>query len=176
MESLETKRLIMREWNMNDAYDVYEYAKSKKVGPMAGWKPHESIEETEKILEMFIEEDETWAIYSKELNKVIGSIGLHHTNEENQLMLGYVLAEEYWGKGIMVEAAKAVIKYGFDSLGLDNISVEHFPYNNQSKRVIEKLGFKYIETKEKSYKIYDGSMVDTVCYLLSKEEFKASRL
>lgn len=173
MERLETDRLIMREWDINDAYDVYEYAKSKKVGPMAGWKPHESVEETKKIIEMFIEENETWAIYSKELKKVIGSIGMHNTDKENQLELGYVLAEECWGQGLMVEASKAVIKYGFDNLGLDNIYVGHFSYNKQSKRVIEKLGFRYIETKEKSYKIYDGSMVDDVCYLLSKEEFKA---
>ena len=171
MERLETDRFILRVWDINDANDVYEYAKSPKVGPMAGWKPHESIDETKDIIEMFIEEDETWAIYSKELNKVIGSVGLHHTNKENQLMLGYVLAEEYWGQGIMVEAARIVIKYGFDKLGIDSISVEHFYYNKQSKRVIEKLGFKYMETKEKSYKIYDGSMMDNVCYLITKEEF-----
>lgn len=51
-------------------------------------------------------------------------------------------------------------------------SVEHFSYNKQSKRVIEKLGFRYIETKERSYKIYDGSEVDNVCYLLPKSKFK----
>jgi len=80
MEQLETNRLILREWNINDAADLYEYASNKKIGPMAGWKPHDNIEETQKILQMFIEQNETWAICLNETGKVIGSIGLQAMN------------------------------------------------------------------------------------------------
>ncbi|MDU6265672.1 MAG: GNAT family N-acetyltransferase [Anaerocolumna aminovalerica] len=171
MEQLETGRLILREWNMNDAADLYEYAKSKKVGPMAGWKPHANIEETNKILQMFIEENETWAICLKATGKVIGSIGLHCSSREHERSLGYVLSEDFWGKGLVYEAAKCIMEYAFHILKLEIISVVHFPFNIQSKRVIEKLGFQYIETKEKATKIFDGTEYDDVCYAITKEEF-----
>lgn len=171
MEQLETNRLILREWNINDAADLYEYAKSKKIGPMAGWKPHANIEESQKIIQMFIEENETWAICLKETGKVIGSIGLHRLCKEQERSLGYVLSEMFWGKGIVYEAAKCVMDYAFHNFKIDTISVVHFPFNIQSKRVIEKLGFHYTETKEKATKTFDGNEYDDVCYSISKEDF-----
>lgn len=171
MEQLETNRLILREWNMNDAEDLYEYAKSEKVGPMAGWKPHANIEETQTIIKMFIKENDTWAICNKENAKVIGSIGLHRSCNEHERSLGYVLSEDFWGKGLAYEAAKCVMEYAFRNFKIDTISVVHFSFNNQSKRVIEKLGFHYIETKEKATKIFDGTEYDDVCYAITKEEF-----
>ncbi len=171
MEQLETNRLILREWNINDAADLYEYASNKKIGPMAGWKPHDNIEETQKILQMFIEQNETWAICLNETGKVIGSIGLHRSSNEYERSLGYVLSEDFWGKGLVYEAAKCVMEYAFCNLKMDSISVVHFPFNIQSKRVIDKLGFHYIETKEKATKIFDGTEYDDVCYAITKDEF-----
>ena len=66
MKTIETSRLILREFKQSDLNDFYAYAKSDKVGPMAGWKPHENIEESQKILNMFIEENEVWAIEDKD--------------------------------------------------------------------------------------------------------------
>ncbi|BBF42729.1 ribosomal-protein-S5p-alanine acetyltransferase [Lachnospiraceae bacterium KM106-2] len=172
METLETKRLQLREWELSDANDLYSYAKTSKVGPMAGWKPHESLEESKQIIEMFQQEDETWAICLKENHKVIGSIGLHHTENPKERMLGYVLGEDLWGRGIVPEASRAVMRYGFERLALDSISVYHFPFNQQSKRVIQKLGFQYITIKEKSFQRYDGVILDEVMYRIKKDEFQ----
>lgn len=85
MKKLETRRLILREWRETDADDLYAYAKSDKVGPMCGWKPHKDILETKEILKQFSEQDETWALELKETGRVIGSLGLHKTKKKNFL-------------------------------------------------------------------------------------------
>lgn len=81
MERLETERLILREWCKEDAVDMYTYASGDKVGPMAGWKPHENVEESVQIINMFQESDDTWAIEWKDNHAVIGSVGLHRTRK-----------------------------------------------------------------------------------------------
>lgn len=175
MKTLETDRLILREWRESDAEDQYAYAKSDKVGPMAGWKPHESVEESiDTIKNMFIANNDAWAIELKSNNKVIGSIGLHKDTIrriDKAKMLGYVLTEEYWGQGLIPEAVNRVLEYGFMEEELDIISVNHFPFNTQSKRVIEKAGFKYEGTLRMFTQRYDGVVLDVLTYSITKEEY-----
>lgn len=175
MKLLETDRLILRDWKTQDLDDFYEYAKCLEVGPNAGWKPHACKEETEKILKSFMETCDTWAIQLKENNKVIGSIGLHKDTMRagiNSKMLGYVLSKDYWGRGIMPEAVNEVIRYAFEYEKLDLIAVHHFRFNDRSKRVIEKCGFKYEGTLRKGHKLFNDKIVDLVIYSLLKEEYK----
>ncbi|WP_040213058.1 GNAT family N-acetyltransferase [Clostridium polynesiense] len=177
MKTLETERLLLRLWSMQDADDLYEYAKNPNVGPNAGWEPHKDKEFSRNIIKMFIE-DEVWAIEYKENNKVIGSIGLHEDRKRiriNGKMLGYVLSEDYWGKGLMTEAASAVIKHGFEEMNLNIISVYHYPFNDKSKRVIEKCGFKYEGTLREATRIFDGRILDDLCYSILKEEYEADK-
>lgn len=174
MRVLETERLRLRGWTLDDLDDFYEYAKRLDVGPDAGWKPHACKDESEKILKSFIENDDIWAIELKENNKVIGSVGLHkdmNRSGVNSKILGYVLSKDYWGKGIMPEAVKAVIRYAFEEESLELISVQHFRFNDKSKRVIEKCGFKYEGTLRKGCKLFNGKIVDLVCYSILKEEY-----
>ena len=77
MKTLETERLILRQWREGDETDAFAYASGDKVGPMAGWKPHETVQETKALLSLFRKENETWAIVLKETDRVIGSVGLH---------------------------------------------------------------------------------------------------
>lgn len=149
--TLTTKRLILRPWKISDLDDFFEYASVDGVGQMAGWIPHRNIEESKKVLEEFIRRKKTFALVYKE--KVIGSLGVEKYNEEQYTELqelrgrelGYVLSKNYWGKGFMPEAVKAVLTYLFDTVGLDFVLAAHFKQNNQSKRVIEKCGFHYIK-------------------------------
>lgn len=83
-------------------------------------------------------------------------------------MIGYAMSEKYWGKGFMTEAVQAVIKYGFDVLKLDLISAYCYPFNSQSKRVLEKNGFKYEGTLKQVEKLYNGKIEDNECYVLIK--------
>lgn len=83
-------------------------------------------------------------------------------------MLGYAISEKHWGKGIMTEAVKAVIKYGFENLKLDLISAYTYPFNTRSKKVLEKNGFKYEGTLKQAEKLYNGKIYDNDCYVLIK--------
>lgn len=172
MRTLETKRLILHAWRLEDAEAMFSYARGEKVGPRAGWKPHENVAESESIIRMFIEEDETWALALREEGRPIGSVGLHKTREENVRELGYVLSEKYWGRGIMPEAAEAVLRFAFEELGLSKVTVGHFPFNMQSKRVIEKLGFSYTGYFEKAFERFDGVKMDECRYEMTKEAFR----
>ena len=150
---LETERLILRSWEEKDLEDFYEYAKVDGVGQMAGWNPHKSIEESQRILNMFIEEKKTFALQLKENSKVIGSLGVEmlsidlgepYTNLYGR-EIGYVLSKQYWGKGIMPEAVKCVIDYCFHQEHYDFLQCSHSTANSRSQRVIEKSGFSFIK-------------------------------
>jgi len=146
---IHTQRLILRPWKPSDAEDLYEYASVDGVGQMAGWLPHQSIEESKMILNMFIEGKKTFAIEYE--GKVIGSLGVEEYDEEalpeftekRGREIGYVLSKAYWGQGLMPEAVKAVIRWLLDEIGLDVIVCCHFTDNDQSRRVQEKCGFKH---------------------------------
>lgn len=149
---IETDRLILRPWHETDLADFYEYAKVDGVGQMAGWLPHASIEESRQILGFFIDGKKTFALELKENGNVIGSVGLEERDENIDLPedmmgreIGYVLSKEYWGRGLMPEAVKAVIDYCFRELHFDYLTCGHFLWNEQSRRVVEKCGFRYIK-------------------------------
>ena len=154
---LETPRLYIRPWSYTDLDDFYEYASVDGVGQMAGWKPHDSKEESRQLLKLFIEEKKTLALELKENGKVIGSLGIEEYDEnkfsgdfeqKKGRELGYVLSKSYWGKGLMPEAVKRVINYCFDVLSLEFLTAGHFMWNEQSKRVIEKCRFKFYSKEE----------------------------
>ena len=125
-------------------------------------------------MKKLIEDNETWAIVYKENNKVIGSIGLHKDEKRSGVhskMMGYVLSDEYWGRGIMTEAAKIAIKYAFEDINIDVLSVYHYPFNKRSENVIKKCGFIYEGILRKASVIFDGSIQDNVCYSMVREDY-----
>ena len=176
MKTLTTERTILRTFMTDDTPDVFEYAKSLDVGPYAGWKPHKSIEETQTIVENFISENEVWAIVFKETGRVVGSVGLHkdakRTFAANTAKeLGYVLSPKYWNRGIITEVCKEVLRFAFETMKLETVSVGHFDFNPRSMRVIEKLGFKYEGTlRNAAYNLY-GELCDELVYSKTKEEY-----
>ncbi|MCL2637405.1 MAG: GNAT family N-acetyltransferase [Oscillospiraceae bacterium] len=175
MKTLETERLILRDWQESDLDDFYEYAKVEGVGEMAGWRHHESKEESKNILDAFIREADNYAIVLKEKNKVIGSLGIHNRIEpdykaEIQREIGYVLSKDYWGNGYVPEAVKAAIKYAFEELNADVLWCGHFLDNTQSQRVIEKCGFKYYKNHVKESKAL-GKIFNCRKYVITKEDY-----
>jgi ribosomal-protein-alanine N-acetyltransferase len=180
MKTLETQRLILRDWKEADLDDMYEYACVDGVGEMAGWPHHENKEVSKKILESFINKGDVYAIVLKEENKVIGSLGVHNKKIDsnyiavNQRSLGYVLSKAYWGRGLMPEAVYDVINYAFEELNVDVLWCGHFVSNLQSKNVIEKSGFKFYCNG-----IYEASLLnksyDEKKYIMTKNDYKALR-
>lgn len=148
---IETDRLRLRAFTEDDLNDLYEYASIEGVGEAAGWKHHESLTESKNILDMFINSPNILAITLKENGKVIGSLGLHDSWAKDEPAycemetseIGYVLTKDYWGRGLMTEAVRAVISYCFDVIGIEVLTVGHFDTNDRSRRVIEKCGFTF---------------------------------
>ncbi len=168
---IETDRLILRPWRQEDLEDFFEYASVDGVGQMAGWQPHESLEKSKMILDLFIREKKTLALELKQTGKVIGSLGLEPA-EGNGLgidglqgrEIGYVLSKDYWGKALMPEAVKAVIDYCFQTLHFEFLTCCHFVRNGQSRRVIEKCGFRYL--KDIDFETRMGTHEPTRLYIL----------
>lgn len=168
---IETDRLILRAWRESDLEDFYEYAKVDGVGQMAGWLPHKDMEESRRILGFFMEGKKTFALELKENGKVIGSLGLEERDGNVDLPedlmgreIGYVLSKDYWGRGLMPEAVKAVIDYCFRELDFDWLTCGHFLRNDQSRRVVEKCGFKFV--KEVVHETRFGTQEPTKLYIL----------
>lgn len=151
---LETERLTLRPWEENDAAECYKYAKDPKVGPITGWPVHVSIENSRQIIRDVLSVPENYAIIWKETNLPVGSIGLKLgkatdlTDREDECELGYWLGVPYWGRGIMPEAAKEMLRHAFEDLGMKKIWCGYYDGNNKSWRVQEKCGFQYQRTKE----------------------------
>jgi len=177
VKTLTTERLILRQWSIEDAQDLFDYAKNPNVGPHGGWKPHENVMESFSIItELFMKTYYSWAIVDKETEKVIGSVGFEkdpRRRELNCLEMGYALAEDHWGRGLMTEAARAAVDHGFQYLKLDMISVYRNPGNKRSGRVIEKCGFVYEGTLRKANLVYDGEIRDVACYSMTRQEYGA---
>lgn len=165
---IETERLVLRPWRLEDLEDFYEYARVDGVGQMAGWLPHENREKSLQILRLFIQEKKTFALELKKNHKVIGSLGIEKLDAEAAAEekigreVGYVLSKDYWGRGLMPEAVRAVVAYCFDKLHYDFMVCGHFVWNNQSRRVIEKSGFTF--WKEVKHETRYGTVEDTLLY------------
>lgn len=151
---LHTPRLTLRPWREEDLEDFYAYARVDGVGQMAGWLPHKDRDESRTILELFIREKKTFALEYR--GRVVGSLGVERYEEADFPELapykgreiGYVLAKDCWGQGLMPEAVAAVVEYLFSQAGLDFILVGHMDFNTRSARVIEKSGFRYCKTTQ----------------------------
>lgn len=144
---LKTPNLILRPWMESDAKCLYHFAKNPKIGPIAGWPPHENIEDSLNIIKTVFSKRETYAIVKDKIP--IGCVGLlfhpdtNHWWGEEASELGYWIGEEYWGNGYATEASERLIEHAFDDLDIEVIYATYRVENSKSKRVLEKLGFEY---------------------------------
>ena len=172
---LETERLLLRPFEKSDLNDFFDCCKNPHLGDNAGWMPHRTIEESEAILnEVFIGQPGMWAIVSLEDNRLIGSIGLIKDplrNDHSSKMMGYWLHEDYWGRGLISEAVEAVLYFGFEQLELNLITINCYPHNARSLRVIERFGFTYEGTLHQADELYDGRVLDLQCFFLTRKEY-----
>ena len=149
---LETERILLRPWEESDAEECFKYSKDPLVGPVCGWPVHKDVEQSRQVIKDILSGPETYAIVWKETGLPIGSIGLHFDSdlakEDDECELGYWLGVPYWGRGIVPEAAREMLRHAFEDLGLARVWCGCFEGNEKSKRVQEKLGFRYQRTLE----------------------------
>lgn len=172
---LETERLVLRGWRRKDAAALYEYAKNPNVGPNAGWKPHASVRESREIIVQLFLQNTTWAITMRGDDTPIGSIGFEKDAYRPGIAsreLGYSLSEDFWGQGIMTEAARKLLHYGFTEMKLDSVMIRTGEANERSRRVIAKCGFTYEGTLRKCYRMYNGQIRDSRVYSMLREEYE----
>ena len=151
---LKTDRLILRRWEESDAEDLYKYASDPDVGPIAGWPAHQSLDESREVIKNVFNDKEAYAICLKEDGKAIGAIELKlngqtdMTERDDECELGYWLGKPFWGQGLMPEAAREILRHAFENIGMSKVWCGYYEGNTKSKRVQEKVGFKYQWTTE----------------------------
>lgn len=152
MMIMETERLLLRRWQIDDAQALYNLACDPEVGPAAGWQPHRNIEESRYIIENVLSGPQAYAIYLKNGKRIIGAIELmlqEHSNvcnSSHECELGYWLGKAYWGKGLMTEAVQEILRHAFEDLGMSKVWCKYYQGNDRSRRVQEKAGFKYLRS------------------------------
>ncbi len=176
LPTLNTKSLMLRKITLEDAQDIFEYAKDLEVTRFVTWKPHKSVDDSINFLKLVIQKYENnepsdWGIIYKENNKFIGTCGYVSWVPVHSLAeIGYALSREYWGKGLMTEAAKEVIKYGFEKMNLNRIYARCFVKNIGSQKVLEKVGMKF-EGILREQMFIKGIFRDMKIYSILRKEY-----
>ena len=167
--NLETERLLLRRVNGNDANEIFALRsnpETMKYIPRPLVKSIDDALEHIAMIDAKIESNEgiNWAITYKDNPKLIGIIGHYRIKPEHfRAEVGYMLLPEYNGKGIISEAIKEVVNYGFNAMKLHSIEAIIDPENFGSERVLQKCGFvKEAHLKENEF--YEGRFLDTVIY------------
>ncbi len=176
LPTLTTDRLILRPFSLEDAARVRMLAGAWEVaattaniphpyekGMAQDWiKTHREAYQTGKAL--------TLAITIKSDGILIGAIGIHLSKSNHLGEVGYWIGVPYWGKGYCTEAAQALVRYGFRTLGLNRIQARHLTRNPASGRVMQKLGMQHEGTLRQAIFRWD-SYEDVEIYAILREEF-----
>lgn len=173
---LQEDNVILREWEETDAERLAEIANNKKIyDNLRDAFPHPySIDDARKyIAQMRNSDNKLSKVFAIKVDgKVIGNIGaifkedIYRKNAE----IGYFLAEEYWGKGIMTKAIKMLIAYIFENFDIIRIYAEPFSRNTGSRRCLEKAGFR-LEAELKCDAVKNGIIENSCIYAILKDEF-----
>ena len=178
---LTTDRLILRRFKIEDAEEMYQnWASEDEVTIFLTWPTHADSDVTKMVLNDWIGKyDEAdcynWGIEIKETGELIGNISVVAMNENtSSANLGYCMGTKWWGKGIMPEAGRAVVKYLFEEAGFHRIAAYHAEKNPKSGRVMQKIGMKY-EGTVRSAGYCNQGVVDEVWYSILKEEYEQEK-
>lgn len=168
---IETDRLILRPFTMDDFDDLYEYISDAKVVEYEPYKPL-TREEARENLKWRCTTDEMFAVALKENGKVIGNVYFGN-RDFNSKEIGYVFNKNFWGKGYAKEACRAVIADAFEN-GIHRVFAELDPDNENSRHLVESLGFvreAYFKQNVYFWEDEDGNPIwkDTYVYSLLAE-------
>ncbi len=175
--TIESDRLILRRFNIEDAEDMLiNWASDTEVTKYLSWEPHKSIDITNQVISVWIddyEKDHTynWCIVLKSTGKVIGHISVVQLNNLHETCeIGYCLGRAFWNNGIMTEALQSVIRFLFEEVGMNRIQAKHDLDNPSSGKVMEKVGMKHEGLLRQSRKRKDGTYGSTNIYSILRDE------
>ena len=175
---LETERLYLRALRVSDAPDMHDYAKRPETTRYLLWNPHPDLDYTRRYLEYLmgryrLGQFYDWALINKEDGKMIGTCGFVKFDlPHNCAEIGYVLNPDYHGQGLMPEAAKRILQFGFSVLGLHRIEARYMAANTPSRHVMEKLGMTF-EGIQRGRMLVKGLYRDIGTCAILASEFRA---
>ena len=176
MPILETDRLILRKLTMRDAQDIYAYGRDPIVAKHVLWDAYTSIYDVRGYLRFMLRkyrmgEPASWGIEWKATRQIIGTIGFMWIQHENaSAEVGYSLSRRFWNQGIMTEALREIIRYGFNSLNLNRIEAQHETDNPASGAVMRKCGMVKEGTLRQRL-LNKGKFVDVDLYAILRKDY-----
>ena len=154
-KEIATERLVLRPWQESDAESLYKYAQDPAIGPIAGWPPHTSVEDSLNVIRTIFSAPETYAVVLKETGEPVGSAGIMsgeglHSAEmkADEGEIGYWIGRPYWGQGLIPEAVRCLLQRCFEDLGMSAVWCGYYDGNTKSRRVMDKCGFRFHHTEE----------------------------
>lgn len=169
---LETDRLILRPMRLSDARDLYAYASDPQVSRHVLWETHQSISQSRAMLRGALWQyrkglPSSYAITLKNSGRMIGTIGFMWVNTDHKSAeVGYSLSRAYWNQGLMTEALRRIVEFGFEELKLNRIEAQYELDNPASGHVMAHVGMRYEGTMRQRLK-NKGRFVDVaVCAIL----------
>jgi [ribosomal protein S5]-alanine N-acetyltransferase len=171
--TLETTRLKLRPFSEADIPEMVPLIGTREVAATTLRIPHPYTEqEARDFLARSHGDDEVrLAITLRKDGRLCGGIGLRLALEHQQAELGYWLGVPYWGQGYATEAARVVLRYGFENLGLHRIFASHFKHNPASGRILVKLGMRYEGCQREHLRKWD-QFVDSELYGILRREWE----
>ena len=175
---LETNRLLLREYTMDDAGVMFlNWASDPEVAKTLMWNPHPDVDFTRKLLAQWIQAYQSGRSYHWVVEKdgeVIGDISLMTwSNRTQDGEIGYCLSKKAWNQGIMTEALMAVMRFLFAEVGFRRLTLRHATNNPASGRVMEKAGLRFEGVQRQAYPEKEGGFSDLALYAALKEEWLA---
>lgn len=177
--TIRTSRLVLRPVRMSDAQDLYEYSRDPEVARHVLWDAHTSIHQTRQYIRFLIRQYRnaspgTLVIALRETGKVVGTIGFMWMQSENRSAeIGYSLSRAYWNQGLMSEALRAMVEYGFLKLGLNRIEAQHESDNPASGHVMKNAGMRHEGTLRQ--RVFNkGRFADVELYAILRNDFQPS--
>ena len=170
-----TQRLTLRAFRAEDAQDMFEnWASDERVTRYLTWPKHETPDFTRRLLEDWCKRYADPAYYNWAIEfsgRVIGNISAVRVDGQSEnAELGYCMGVDYWRRGIMPEAAGAVIDFFFSAVGMHRVGLFYARKNPASGRVAEKCGMRFEGTRRESYKTLGGEFLDiSYCGILQSD-------
>ena len=172
-----TPRLRLKGFELSDAEDVFAYGSDPEVSRFTTWQTHRSIEDARSYIGKLLDDgphEPCWAIRLRDETRVIGAIEMGPCDKA-EAGLHYVLAKPYWNRGLMSEAAGAVLRWGFESYpNLNRVVTSAVAENFGSRRVMEKCGLRFERTRpEKWAKLPEP--VELAVYSITRQQWLENR-
>ncbi len=179
---LETERLLLRPWREADAQEAFDnWMNDPEVTRYLTWAPHGSVNVTRFLLREWERQSREadcyhWAMVLRKTGELIGDISIMHADAYQESgTVGYCMGRAWWGRGLMTEAFREVLRYCFEEVGFERVTGGHAAENIGSSRVMEKCGLRREGLRRAHFRLLTGPRVDIVDRGILREEYFADK-